>query len=70
MWIDIKSHMIHGSFIPFDKIEWIENRLKSLRTGWKPTEEQMKALGRAIVFHKKEPYIDMCRSLYDDLQKL
>ena len=31
MWTDIKSHMVYGSFIPFDKIEWIENRLKFLR---------------------------------------
>lgn len=44
MWMDIKSHMIHGSFIPFDKIEWIENRLKSIRPSWKPSEEHLSAL--------------------------
>ena len=45
MWMDIKSHMIHGSFIPFDKIEWIENRLKSLRPQpkqeWSDEDEEM-----------------------------
>jgi hypothetical protein len=30
MWETIKNYLIHGSFTPFDKIEWLENRLKSL----------------------------------------
>ncbi len=51
---------------------WLENRFKSIRPQphWKPSEEQMKALGAAIVFHKNDPYIDMWKSLYDDLQKI
>ena len=44
MWMDIKCNLIHGSFLPFDKIEWLETRLKSLRPQpkWKPSEEEQK----------------------------
>jgi hypothetical protein len=54
MWMDIKYQMIHGSYIPFDKIEWIENRLKSLRPQphWKPSEDEERLINTAISFLK------------------
>lgn len=39
-------------------------------THWKPSEEQMKALGQTIVFYKDNPAIEQLQSLYDKLQKL
>ena len=70
VWMDIKSHMIHGSFIPFDKIEWIENRLKSLRPSWKPSKEQMEELmGGLRILPAGETY-HILLSLYNDLKKL
>ena len=39
-------------------------------SSWKPSKEQMKALGASIVFHKNDPNVDLLRSLYDDLQKI
>lgn len=73
MWMDIKRHMIYGSFIPFDKIEWIENRLKSLRPSWKPSEEHLSAL--LAVFNDPDNIgSQTCQlaltDLYEQLKKL
>ena len=48
--------------------EW----LKSLhhQPSWKPSEEQMKALGASIVFHKDDPFVEKLRELYNQLQRL
>ena len=56
---------------PFSREEYI-TWLKSLRPQphWKPSEEQMKALGASIVFHKDDPFVERLRELYNQLQKL
>lgn len=54
-----------------EQIEWLMNRLKSLRPSWKPSEEQMKTLAifanLRCVSRREASTLE---SLYDDLQKL
>ena len=61
-----------------ERMNWLENRLKSLRPQWKPTEEQMKALNwaRCLIFETytdkhiaTEPY-HILGELYDKLKQL
>ena len=53
--------------------DWLENRFKSLRPSWKPSEEQMKALERTIHIANFGLEVDRRKaleSLYEELKKL
>lgn len=52
------------------KIDWLQNKLKSLRPSWKPSEEQMKALKDASDREFFSGYGATLRVLYSDLKKL
>ena len=62
-WVD--GHK--GGFVT--KLEAI-SILKSLRPSWKPSEEQMKALEKAIVKMHTPNDIDILAELRDNLKKL
>lgn len=50
--------------------KWLEERIKSLCPGWKPSEEQMKALIRATNRCVSPKDVEPLMSLYNDLKKL
>lgn len=55
------------------EIDWFENRFKSLRPSWKPSEEQMNALSGAIKCELSaglHTRAGILQSLLDDLEKL
>lgn len=53
--------------VPLDKCEAL---LKSLRSSWKPSEEQMAALSEAVSTFDGYEESDAIKSLYNDLKKL
>lgn len=56
-----------------NEIDWLENRFKSLRPSWKPSEEQLNALNFAITYFIHETNYKNpteLRDLFDDLLKL
>ena len=51
--------------------KWFNNRLKSLKPSWKPSEEQMKALSWLVKYvAPSEKYIILIKKLYEQLQNL
>ena len=56
-----------------EQIEWLMNRLKSLRPSWKPGEEQMEVLLNAEGLVRANNYNENAKilaSLYEDLKRL
>ena len=57
-----------------ERMNWLENRLKSLRPSWKPSEEQMKALKEVIpgLLYPLDtkPPVNHLKELYEQLKKL
>ena len=65
----------HEPALREEQMEWLMNRLKSLRPQphWKPSEEQMVNLAATIDALRKDGYnniADFLKSLYNDLKKL
>ena len=50
--------------------DWLENRFKSIRPSWKPSEEQMKRLADAVESWRGGIGYNELKSLYNDLLKL